>query len=233
MPETILVNGLSNRDFFETHARPGRIGLVGGTEFIDRMIFRAQRHLDPDKNWSCWSHAFLFQGKRADGHHWVIESDLHIKRKHILLGVQENRVAKYFDDAQYSSVAVLDLGLTADVEQRLLGLALELVASRVNYSLRELVGTAWAMRHPEWRSRENRMARDQAFYCSAFVRHVFARAGVELAPDVTEKNTTPEDLARLSVPHTKWVMVRSAPASRLKAAVQKVRTAVRARRRAT
>ncbi len=33
-------------------------------------------------------HAFLFQGARHDGHHWVIESDLQINRKHIKLGVQ-------------------------------------------------------------------------------------------------------------------------------------------------
>jgi len=38
----------------------------------------------------------------------VIESDLQIHRKHIQLGVQENRVAKYCDEKLYTSLAVLD-----------------------------------------------------------------------------------------------------------------------------
>src|SRR3954471_13658147 len=90
MPETIIVEGLTNREFFEKHAAPGRVGLIGGPELINRLISRAQRHLNDDHTWSRWSHAFLFQGKRHDGHHWVVESDLDIKRKHIRLGVQEN-----------------------------------------------------------------------------------------------------------------------------------------------
>ena len=76
MSDPIVVSGLTNQEFFDTHARPGRIGLVGGAEITNRLIARAQRHLDADGTWSHWSHAFLFQGRRADGHHWIIESDL-------------------------------------------------------------------------------------------------------------------------------------------------------------
>src|SRR5882757_9032742 len=146
MIETNLVEGITNEAFFATHARSGRIGLVGGTEPGNRVISRAQRHLSDDKAWSCWTHAFLFQGKRADGHHWVIESDLDVRRKHIRLGVQENRVAKYFDDGKYGAVAVVDLGLTSEHEQQVLAHALELVSSGARYSVRELLGTVWAMR---------------------------------------------------------------------------------------
>ena len=101
MIETIVVEGVTNEAFIAEHARPGRIGLVGGSEAINRLISRAQRHLSDDKTWSCWTHVFIFQGKRADGHHWVIESDLDIRRKHIRLGVQENRVGKYFEAEKY------------------------------------------------------------------------------------------------------------------------------------
>src|SRR5262249_45273295 len=109
--EIVRVSGLSNREFLELQARPGRGGLSGGHMLVDKMICRAQRHLDDDEHWGSWSHAFLFQGVRADGHHWVIESDLQFHRRHIHLGVQENRMAKYYDERLYSTLAILDFGL--------------------------------------------------------------------------------------------------------------------------
>jgi len=217
MPETIIVEGLTNREFFEQYAAPGRVGLVGGPELINRLISRAQRHLDAGKEWSRWSHAFLLQGRRHDGHHWVVESDLDIKTKHIRLGVQENRAAKYFDDAKVTSVAILDFGLTAPQAERVLAGALNLVAEGTRYSLREIAGTAWAIRHAGWCPRENRLAQERAFYCSAFVRHVFGLAGVELAGGIAVKNTAPEHLARTELPHTKWLLTRgAAPASHVR-----------------
>ena len=228
MPETIQLEGLTNAEFFERYAAPGRIGLYGGPELINRMIGRAQRHLSEEREWSRWSHAFLFQGRRPDGHHWIIESDLDIHRKHIRLGVQENRVSKYHDDAHTTALAIIDLGLTPLQVERVLAGALEQVAQRTRYSLRELAGTAWALRHPEWRPRENLLARDRAFFCSAFVRHVFAEAGVDLVSGIAEKNTAPEHIAGTAVPHTKWVMVRGAvPESRVRGLVKRVRARLR------
>jgi hypothetical protein len=225
MPEVIHVEGLTNAEFLEKHAAPGRIGLVGGPLLIDRLIGRAQRHLDDDHAHSRWAHALLFQGRRADGHHWVIESDLEIHRKHIRLGVQENRVAKYHDETKVASLAILDFGLQPAQLDRLLAAALEHVAQRTRYSLRELAGTAWAMRHAKWQPRENVLARDQSFFCSAFVRHVFAEAGLDLVAGVTAKNTAPEHLSRTPVPHTKWLLVRgAAPASRVRGLVKRVKT---------
>src|SRR5678810_1308706 len=85
----IPVTGLSNREFLERYAGPGRIGLSGGTTLVDQAICRAQRHLDDEENWGLWSHAFFFQGRRADGHHWVIESDLQIQSKLSLIHISE------------------------------------------------------------------------------------------------------------------------------------------------
>ncbi len=230
MTDPIVVTGLSNREFFETHARPGRIGLVGGSEPANRLIARAQRHLDEDGAWSHWSHAFLFQGRRADGHHWIIESDLDIRRKHIRLGVQENRIAKYADDADYPVVGVIDLGLTTKQEQSALAHALELVSAGTRYSMREIIGTVWALRHPKWQPKENLLGQEKAFYCSAFVRHVLGRAGLNLSPDVTEKNTTPEHLWRMPVPHTKWLLKREKQPGALRQAVKRVRERIAKRR---
>lgn len=224
MPETIHVEGLTNAEFFERHAAPGRVGLVGGPELINRLIGRAQRQLDDDRAWSHWSHAFLFQGRRADGHHWVIESDLDIHRKHIRLGVQENRVAKYHDAKHTTALAILDFGLTPAQTEQVLAHALEQVAGQTRYSLREIAGTAWAMRHPTWRPRENLLARDRAFFCSAFVRHVFNAIGLDLVTGIDVKNTAPEHISRTTMPHTKWLLIRGpAPASRARGLVKRVK----------
>jgi hypothetical protein len=215
--QTIFVTGLTNREFLELHARPGRIGLSGGITFVDKAICRAERHLDEREHWGTWSHAFLFQGQRPDGHHWVIESDLQVHRKHIQFGVQENRISKYFDEKLYSNLAVLDLGLTEEQSACLLREGLELVASRARYSLRELFGTLIALQRPQLRGRHNLMARESSMYCSALVQHLFRKAGLDLAPGVDLKNTTPEDIARTNLPHVTYLLQRHVLRSKLAA----------------
>ncbi len=231
--QTVLVTGLSNREFLELYAQPGRIGLSGGITLVDKAICRAQRHLDAEEKWGSWSHAFLFQGQRVDGHHWVLESDLQVHRKHIQLGVQENRIAKYFDHSLYTTLAVLDFGLKEEQVAGLLREGLELVANRARYSLRELVGTLIALRRPDLRSRENLLARERSMYCSAFVHHVFRKAGLDLAPGLELKNTTPEDIARTALPHATYLLQRAAPKSKLSELKTRLRRRVGARMRRT
>ena len=158
MNEAVVVGSVSNREFLESYAQPGRVGLVGGTTLIEKVIRRAERHLDEDERWSLWSHAMLFQGKRVDGHHWVIESDLQIHRKHIQLGVQENRISKYFDEETFPHLAVLDFRLTEQQIAAVLGEGLRMVALHAVYSLRELLGAAFALRHLSHRPHPNRLA---------------------------------------------------------------------------
>jgi hypothetical protein len=222
--QTLIVREVSNREFLERHARPGCVGLSGGDTLVDKAICRAERHLDEQARWGEWSHAFLFEGRRVDGHHWVIESDLQIHHKHIQLGVQENRITKYFDEKNYPRLAVLDFGLTAGQLETVLCAGLELVASKEQYSLRELLGTLIALQRPHRRGRENLLARERSVFCSALVQHLFRKAGVDLAPGVDDKNTTPEDLARSQSPHVKYLLQREAargPLAKLKARVRR------------
>jgi hypothetical protein len=227
--QIVVVTGLTNREFLELHARPGRIGLSGGCTWIDKAICRAERHLDEKEHWGSWSHAFLFQGRRLDGHHWVIESDLQIHHKHIQLGVQENRIAKYFDEGLYCNLAVLDFALTEEQIGCLVTEALELVANRARYSLRELFGTLIALNRPELRSRPNLLARESSMFCSALVQHLFRAIGLDLAPGVDLKNTTPEDIARASVPHTTYLLQRQVTRSSLSGLKTRLRRRVGAR----
>jgi len=221
--ETIVLTGLSNREFLERYARPGRIGLSGGVTLIDKAICRAERHIHGKKKWGAWSHAFLFEGERHDSHHWVIESDLQFHRRHVSLGVQENRVSKYFDEKLYTTLAVLDFGLTEAQTSCLLREGLELVAARARYSLRELLGTLIALRHPELRGRDNLLARERSMYCSAFVQHLFRKTGLDLAPGVFGKNTTPEDIAQTSVPHVTYLLTREQAENKLVALKSRLR----------
>ena len=221
--QVIELRDLTNQEFFTRHAGPGRVGLVGGTTLIDRAICHAQRHLDEDKNWSCWSHAFLLQGERPDGHHWVIESDLDFHRKHIRLGVQENRLAKYFDENLHSTLAILDFGLTTAQTAALLREGLNLVADHTRYSVRELFGTLIGLTNKGARTKGNLLAREKSFYCSAFVQHLFRQARIDLVPGLDVKHTAPEDLARSPVPHTTYLLKRAVATGRLQGVRDKLR----------
>jgi hypothetical protein len=200
-----------------------------GEAWADKMICRAERHLDEQERWGAWSHVFIFEGVRADGHQWVIESDLQFLRKHIQLGVQENRIAKYFDEKLYTTLAVLDFGLSETQTALLIREGLELVATRARYSLRELAGTLIALRHPGLRGRKNLLSRERSMFCSAFVQHLFCKTGLDLAPGVDHKHTTPEDISRTPVPHVTYLLQREAPRGKLDELKTRLRRRVRAR----
>jgi hypothetical protein len=205
----VPVTGLTNCEFFETHAHPGRIGLVGGVTLIEKAIKRAERHLDPKQRWSLWSHAMVFEGKRIDGHHWVIESDLQIHNKHIQLGVQENRIEKYADATMYPNLAILDFGLTETQVSAVLREGLEMLADHAIYSLTELLGTAVALHNPWFRNRKNLLARKKSMYCSGFVQYLYQKASIDLAPGSHPSHGSPEDISRTPVPHTTYLLQRA------------------------
>ncbi len=228
-PQTVVVRDLSNREFLERYARAGRIGVSGGVTLVDKTICRAERHLDQRAQWGAWSHAFVFEGRRLDSHHWVIESDLQFHRKHIQLGAQENRISKYYDEALYTSLAVLDFGLRAGQIACLVREGLDLVANRARYSLRELFGTLIALHRPELRSRQNLLARESSMYCSALVRHLYRKAGLDLTPGLDLKNTTPEDIARAALPHVTYLLQREVAPSKFAALKSRLRQRVGAR----
>ena len=229
MNEVFPVTGLSNREFLEKHARPGCIGLTGGVTLVDRVIRRAERHIGTGNRWSRWSHSMVFQGRRPDGHHWVIESDMQVIRHHISLGVQENRVSKYHDERLYTWLAVLDFHLSEAQTSLLLRGGLDLVAAHTRYSLRELLGTYIALRRPGGREEGNPLEREKSLYCSAFVQHLFRGIGIDLAPGIHEKNTAPEDISRTPVPHATWVLEREVEENRWSDLPGKIRKRVKER----
>ena len=212
MAQPQTVTGISNREFIHTYAAPGRIGLAGGADVVSRLIEFAQRHLNDDGRSSLWSHAFLFQGTRHDGHHWVFESDLEVHRKNIRLGVQENRIEKFCCEKSYPALAVLDFGLGESEVAAVMRESLEMVAGRMRYSLRELMGTLFALRRPELRAKPNPLSRPASFFCSAFVTHVLRKAGIDPVPGLDVKHSAPEDLFRSPRIANVWLLESAAPA---------------------
>ncbi len=197
-----------NIDFIEQHAAPGRIGLCGGQQWINKLIRKAQGPLTADGHRSMWSHAFLFSERRIDGHWWVIESDLDMRTKHVRLGVQENRASRYFDGAEYPNIAILDFGLDAAQTLRVQKAALDTLAGLTTYSLSELVGTLLSLHSRRLRGSENLLSKEGALYCSAFVQHCYGAVGIQFQPGVHGKNIAPHDIETSPVPHTIHRLVR-------------------------
>ena len=205
-----------NEAFLLKHAAPGRIGLCTGDEWISKLIRKAQAPLTADGHRSLWSHAFLFGEKRSDGHWWVIESDLDLRTRQMRLGVQENRLSRYYDAEAFPNIAVLDFGLDTAQTQRVMTAALDLLSGLHHYSLSELVGTLLAMHSTRLRQRDNLLSKEGALYCSAMVQHCYAAAGIDLLPGVSGKNLAPHDIADSPLPHAAHRLVRDLGISSLR-----------------
>jgi len=188
----------SNLDFLRRYARPGRVGLMGGSSAIDRAIRKGQRGINEGKS-SLWSHVVVFQGERIDGHHWLIESDFEVGKGSVRNGVQENRIDKYASEKDWPNLAVLDFGLDEKDAHRVVVAGLDLVARRTSYDLGGIIETYVAM----WRGREK-----ESTFCSAFIRALYKNAGLDLAPDIAIQHTLPEQVSRTPLPHTRYLLVR-------------------------
>ncbi len=205
-----------NAEFLLRHAAPGRIGLVAGGDVISHLIRTAQSPLTRDGHRSLWSHAFIFSERRSDGRWWVIESDLDMRYKQMRLGVQENRIDRYFDADEFPNLAVLDFGLDDAQTRQVVTAGLDLLSGLTSYSLSELIGTMFAMRSRRLRKRDNLLAREGALYCSAMVQHCYVAAGLHLLPEVSGKNLAPHDIADSALPHQSYRLLRDLGVSSLR-----------------
>jgi hypothetical protein len=206
-----IPSAISNREFLKTHAGSGRIGLCGGNDLINKAIRKMQWQVTSDGRRSPWSHAFLFSECRSDGEFWVLESDLDLRHKQIRLGVQENRMSKYFDESEFPNLAVIDFDLSTEQSNAVVTEGLNLLSGLSTYSLTELLGTLMAMSRTGLRAKENLLAREGALYCSAMVQHCFDAINFDLKPNVETKNITPHDLFQTPQPHTGYHLIREQP----------------------
>ncbi|MGN7917122.1 MULTISPECIES: hypothetical protein [Lysobacter] len=201
-------DALGNAAFIEKHAAPGRIGLCGGRDWINKLIRKAQSPLTEDGHRSLWSHAFVFSERRIDGQWWVIESDLDLRYKQIRLGVQENRVDRYYDADAFPNIAILDFDLSPEQVHKIQVAGLDLLSGLSSYSISELVGTLMAMHSRRLRRRSNLLAKEGALYCSALVQHCYHAAGIEFLPGVPGKNIAPHDIDESPLPHRTHRIIR-------------------------
>jgi hypothetical protein len=110
---------------------------------------------------------------------------------------------------------------------QLLAGGLDLVASRTRYSLRELVGTLVALRHPAMLAKENPLERPESLYCSAFVRYLFLKVGMDLTPGLDIKNTAPENLWRSPLAPEVWLLAGAVPKSKIAGTVNGIHRQIR------
>lgn len=200
---------LSNKNFFEKYATKSCIGLVGGSALIDKSIRKFQKKITPNKHESFWSHAFIVTGKREDGHIWIAESDLEFHRKQIKLGVQENRISKYDSEIDFPNVAILNFNLSETQSNQVLAEALNLVANRTQYSIREIFGVLYNLISEKSRLTENKLAQENALFCSAMVQKCFSSINFQLNTNVNTKHLAPEDIYNTLIAHQKFEIIRS------------------------
>jgi hypothetical protein len=188
-------------DFFRQHYAPGRVGLIGASDLIGRLIRAGQTGLTPDLRRSRWSHSFMLGPTRddgwTDGSIYIYESDLHVSTREwqVLNGAMESRLVKWCrDDIEHA--CVLGLDLSADESARLLQRALHYAydPEHLRYPVGELFGTLWAIltRHL---SKRNIFDDRYAVQCATFVRMCYRDIGRDpIAPAVDLTHTSPEAL---------------------------------------
>jgi len=191
--------------FFNNHYRPAVMGIVGTKDTIGRAIREAQRAVTPNGKASLWSHCFILGDMRLDRRApdggltrslYLFESDLKVNafKPQLRNGAQENWIGKWCKE-EVENAAVIDIGLSDEERDKVLGTALQLVDEQVLYPIQELLGTWWSIiTNQEWK--ENPLNDRHAMYCSAFVRHCYREAGRDfLDASVSVSNTTPEHIA--------------------------------------
>lgn len=205
--KVIEVKDLTNEQFFLKYAKPGNVGLVGGTAFIDASIRKIQKSLTKTGTNSLWSHAFIFNGIRQDGHLWLIESDLEFHKKQINVGVQENRVDKYFDKSKYPTLAILDFNLNTNQQNKVIAKGLHLVADRTKYSIRETFGVLLSIIKKSDRSEENVLSQHQSLFCSAMVQECYNAINFKFNETVSIKQLVPEDIINTKLSHICYKLI--------------------------
>ncbi len=185
---------MTNKEFFKEFAKPATIGLVGGTALIDKSIRKAQKLITPNKLESYWSHALIVNGIRQDNQIWIIESDLEFHTKQINLGVQENRISKYYNENEYPNVAILNFDLSNKQIDNVIGQALNLVALKTQYSIREVFGVLYNTFLNYSRLNENKFKQKNSLFCSAFVQNCYNEINFTLNSNVNTSQLAPHDI---------------------------------------
>ncbi|MFH1010575.1 MAG: hypothetical protein V1784_05010 [bacterium] len=191
--------------FWQTHAQPGRVGLIGIRFFLARLVEKGQARLTADRSASKWAHAFIFQQSR-DGIPWIYESDMGFMQYGLFRwapGAQENSILKW-SGPRILRACVLDAGLNERQVEKALEHARELIRHGTKYRLRELLGTWIAMRRGHL-ERESFLHAGTALHCGAFVRACLLAADVDpFGPNIAVSNTAPELLCQKLRPIAYW-----------------------------
>ncbi len=192
-----VVKERSNREFLEQHGKPGRVGLISGSNWIHMGVRLGQALLPELGRPSLWSHVVVFNHGGQ-----IYESDIMIKWQELKLvnGAQENPISKYFDQQKYPYLAVLEFKLREEQIQGVLEACQKMIDERVLYPISGLIGTGLAYLFRTERKR-NVWCMKNALYCSAFAQKSYEAIGIDFTETVHTTHTSPEHIWRTSVNH--------------------------------
>jgi len=187
--------------FFNKHYAPGRIGLVGASDSVGKIIRAGQSRLTPDQKPSRWSHAFLMGHRRDDGRTdgsiYIFESDLQIDTKNwrILNGAMESRIMKWCrDDIEHACVLAINSSINGSEMLVRTGLEFAYDEERVRYPLGKLFGTWYAILTGTTRKR-NIFDKNHAIQCATFVRMCYQSMNEDFIINGShQSNTSPEEI---------------------------------------
>jgi hypothetical protein len=180
--------------FYQTHAKPGRIGLIHLDFAPAKLVNWGQKGLTKDGKSSRWVHAFLFL-KPRDNELWIAESDVNIPlpgfRKKAVDGPQENSIRKWSGHV-VDQAAILDANLSPEQTEKALQRAKELLSEGYFYGPISLAGTWIAILKKDLRH-HSLLHREKAMHCTRFTRECLRAAGRDpFGSNVRPENTAPE-----------------------------------------
>ena len=201
-------HSVENFEFIKKHAKPGAIILVGGTWFIESLIRLAQRKMSNGSK-SLWSHMSIYQGIREDGSLWMHEIDLDFRNFKLIKGYVESRVECINDAKRFANIAILDFSLNESQLKALFSQISEFARRRTSYAVLAVLKSYF---YSTLGKRSNIFKKyfdeKAASSCSAFVRSLFLKLGMDLTPGIDVLATFPEDIFKTPLLHNRHLIIR-------------------------
>jgi hypothetical protein len=201
-------HSVENLEFIRKHAKPGAIILIGGTRLLESVIRHAQR-MASDGSKNLWSHICVYQGIREDGSLWMHEVDLDFREFKLIKGYMESPVENVNDPKRYANIAIMDFSLTTSQRKFLFSQIKKFAQRQTNYSiLAVLKSFFYAILGKRSNIFKKRYDERVPGTCSSFVRGLYLKLGIDLAPGVDVQATFPEDIFRTPLLHQRHLIIR-------------------------
>ena len=177
----------------------GDIILIGGANFISKLIGYGQKTQTIDGKPSKWSHVMLIYSYFTVWESTIdykpypaISKEIEEEKNRLDNGVQINYLLNYKDA---NPAMLLHFPFTDSQRQLLFNKMNEMLDKGYTYPISGLIGSLlsyWVFRG--WKS--NPLQSKNSLYCSAAVQEVYSVLGIDFDPMHTARNTSPEIISQ-------------------------------------